>query len=140
MPAPASPTLHYTARTPPAPVLLRAYHATAYTVPAWGLDLRVGCYNPRLLAVMGQHATGDWALLTAANPGSRPTPPAANRARQGAMLRCLRRMGWYAYPAWGHPLAPGWAPEPAFFVPGLPARQARALCRAFGQVAWLGPA
>jgi hypothetical protein len=95
------------------------------------------------VATIGQHCRslerllerhGDTGVfITAWNPGSRPAPPAANRAAQRRLEAELGTLGvtWFPHAGIGPDRA--WPPEIGAFVLGLPAPAALALAEAYGQ-------
>lgn len=128
---------------PPAipPALERAYRATAYRarLPEGPITLRVGEPIPaRFTRHLRARGARHWAFITAWNPGSRPAGAAENRAAGARLERELQRRGWEHFPARGVPDAPAdWSPEPAHLVIGIAPEAARALGRAYGQLAVL---
>lgn len=77
-----------------------------------------------------------FALLTAWNPGSEPTPEAVNVAAQARLRTDLERAGIAVVDAIGRDAASTWA-EPSLLALGLPPDAADRLARAYGQNAIL---
>lgn len=116
-----------------------AYRATAYRVflPEGALELRIDAAEPALAAWLAQEGVEEWAILTAANPASRPLAARDNAERQARLEIELLEEGFEPYA--GENLADdgGWPPEESCFVPGISLSEAVALAQQFGQNAIL---
>lgn len=115
-----------------------AYRATTYRVflPGGALDLRIGECCPALEAWLAGSGLVCWAVLTAANPGSRLLSEADNRARQSALEVALLEAGHEPYAAENVPDG-DWPVEESCFVAGLAHDEAMALAERFGQNAFV---
>jgi len=122
--------------------LAAAYAATTYRVflPGGSCDLRVGQACDALGEWLAGQGYDQFAILTAHNPGSQPTPEALNAERQ-AQLECDLLEGNYEpYAAQNLPDASDWPREESCFVPELAVEDACALAADYGQnaVIWGG--
>ena len=116
--------------------LLSAYQATSYTalLPHGEIVLRIGEPCPALDALLQTLGHTSWAYVTACNPGSR-LDEAANAERQAELVAEVERQGRTWFP--GRAIADdgSWPAEDSLWIPGLAHSGARALGRAFGQLA-----
>ena len=119
--------------------LERAYRATIYRVflPAGAVDLRVDAPSPALDAWLREEGVEEWAILTAANPGSEPLPARENAERQAKLECALLEEGFEPYAGENVADAGDWPPEESCFVPGMAVAEAVALAEQFGQNAVL---
>ncbi|QSQ22983.1 DUF3293 domain-containing protein [Pyxidicoccus parkwayensis] len=122
--------------------LAKAYRATRYVIRPQAFTgghewvLRVDAPHPELDEALTALGHGEWAFLTAWNPGSRPCSPAENDRAQQRLRLELAEGGWEALEAVGVAEDASWS-EDSLFVPGLPREEAERLGRAHGQVAVL---
>lgn len=110
--------------------LERAYENALYSaeLPAGRVEFRVG-QVPR-----GAAPKEALAIITAWDPGSVRRSETVNREAGVRLAAALQAGGWAFHPA--RACAPdGTHEEPSFAVPGMGPDSARALARAFGQVA-----
>ncbi len=109
---------------------LVAYLAARYQVftPHAAVTLRIGATTDPTFA-----ATGPWAIVSAANPGSWPALRAANAARQAELLAIARTLDCPWHPARNAAEDGSW-PEDAVAL-RVSAAQADAIARHFGQAA-----
>jgi hypothetical protein len=115
----------------------RAYEQTDYVVfdDDREVSFRAGSRSSRLAALLGRHDAARWAFLTAWNPGSQPSSRAENDERQDALLDRLVSEGYRCLRAEGRSADGSWPPEESVLALDIPERVARALGRAFGQLA-----
>lgn len=111
------------------PEIEAAYRATSYRVGS-DLVLRVGETSPALDELLARRDLGEWAYLTAHNPGSVALSDEENRARQSELLRRVA----------GYPVLLGEAVgddgtwrEASVLVLGIRPENALELAREFGQ-------
>ncbi|MGE3843065.1 MAG: DUF3293 domain-containing protein [Vicinamibacterales bacterium] len=117
--------------------LRQAYAATTFTalVPGGELRLRVGERHPDLDALQSEPGQFAWAYITAHNPGSVPTEPAANeRAHRQLIAEVVRRRFQY-YEGSGIPDDRAWPPEQSVLILGIAEEEAVAVGARFGQLA-----
>lgn len=115
--------------------LADAYRATTYRVflPGGALDLRIDQPDDRLRQWLAANGHACFAIVTAANPGSRQATPECNAERQAA-LECELLEGNYEPYAAEHVADDGqWPVEESCFVPELAVADACALAAEFGQ-------
>ena len=115
--------------------LAAAYRATTYRVflPGGALDLRIDQPDDRLRSWLAANGSSCFAILTAANPGSRRLDVAANAERQAA-LECELLEGNYEPYAAEHVADDGaWPVEESCFIADLEREDACALAAEFGQ-------
>jgi hypothetical protein len=115
--------------------LAAAYRATTYRVflPGGALDLRIDQTDERLRRWLAGNGSHSFAIVTAANPGSRQLDAAANAERQAA-LECELLEGNYEPYAAEHVADDGaWPVEESCFVADLEREDACALAAEFGQ-------
>ena len=117
--------------------LLDAYRATDYRVRlergGWA-TIRVDEALPSVLSAWAEDAP--WSFVTAWNPGSMPTPRAANRLAQRALLAALRARPDVRLIRAGVGMGTGWR-ESSLFVVGPDARAMDVLARRFEQNAYV---
>lgn len=123
------------------PGLLEAYHATGYIVLPDGIAVRIGSVSADLDRLMGRIGACSAVFVTAWNPASRPTGPAANAAAEAALAREVAARGWRALPQEGRGDAGDWPPEPGLLVLDIDRETALDLALRFGQnaVVWYEP-
>ncbi|MBB6064594.1 DUF3293 domain-containing protein [Pseudoxanthomonas broegbernensis] len=118
------------------PELLGAYLAALYRVRLDGgeMALRIGQPAPPVLA----HAlpAASWTLVTAWNPQSVPRDEASNHAAGAALEAELHARGLAVLPAEAGDADDGWH-EPGLLVADVPAREADAIARRYGQAGLL---
>lgn len=119
--------------------LFEAYQRSVYRVVAAGrrFDIFVDRTHAEIDRLLGEAGGHSWALLTAANPGSRDLSEEENAARQRQLEANLRDLGYRSL------LGESFDPESGDFfeeqrwVLGIDREGAVALARAFGQAAIL---
>jgi len=113
-----------------------AYRATTYGVAdgAHRLAIRIGERCAALDALLAERGAGEWAYLTAWNPGGQPAAPEANAAAQARLEAELAAAGRACLRGASRGDG-GWPPEPSLLVLGLPRAEALALARRHGQEA-----
>ena len=118
--------------------LLQQYLASLYRVRDAGreLVLHVGVRSPELAALHRSKGVASSAFITAWNPGSRPLGKEENRARDEALRRDAAARGHELLEAQGHSPNRDWCEE-SYLVLGIGRREALALARKYGQVAFL---
>ncbi len=116
--------------------LAAAYAATTYRLylPDGVLDLRLEQRHPRLCEWLTGLGVREFIIITADNPGSVLLAADENALRRGRLDAELRLAGYVAYPASNIPDG-DWPAEQAFLVLAMPASEALALARQFGQLA-----
>lgn len=112
------------------------YRATRYEVMGPGGKRILRVDEPAGLDEALGGAEG-FALITAANPGSRLLSPGANALRQAELAGELAARGLAWWPSVAIDPAGAWPPEEGALVPGLAEAEALALARRFGQAAIL---
>ncbi len=117
------------------PALETAYRATTYCVdlPTGAAVLRIGTASPLLVAALAGRGCSEWAILCAANPGSRMLAEAENASRFARLFRQLTEAGLECWLGVNLADAGDWPPEPSVCVPGLSRDQALAVAAIFGQ-------
>lgn len=111
--------------------LLRAYRATRYGVGDGGAFATIDARSPAIDAVLDAHGARSGVFVTAWNPGSSPSDPAANRAAHARLTADLA--GWRHLPHVGE--GEGDWREEGLFVLDLPETTAVDVARRHGQVA-----
>jgi hypothetical protein len=96
---------------------------------------RIGGNSTRMGALLHRHGAQRWAFLTAWNPGSQPLPGSENDARQNALLERLISGGFQCLRGEGRGADPSWPPEESVLALDIPEHAARAIGRAFHQLA-----
>lgn len=129
--------------------LLAAYHRTDYCVgpldeEGTEIVLRIGEVVPYLEIFLddainpepasGRRAPGDWALMTAYNPHSEPTPPEVNEGQQQRLVQRLVELGYGYWPAHSVGEENGFE-EPMLLVRDIPESVARQVAQEFRQLA-----
>ena len=84
--------------------------------------------------VLGLVRRGNYGLLTAENPGSKPAPAGMNRQRTQQLHADLRARGYKPIPATGHYAG---SKERSFLVPNLQQPHGHELAKKYGQSAWI---
>lgn len=115
-----------------------AYLATDYRVcrsPLGSFVIRCGEPSPPASALLADERVGQWAFITAENPGSVLLARAANAERMREMQAAVEAAGYRHYPGLGQGSAGDWPPETSLFVLGIEEAEAMALGRRFGQQA-----
>jgi Protein of unknown function (DUF3293) len=117
--------------------LLEAYRRTDFIAetPEGRLSLRIGERSTELDALLAVHGVATWVYVTAFNPGSLPSPPDENRARQRELERYVAELGLVSYPGEGIADNGRWLPEPSLLVLGVGRNDATRLGQQFGQLA-----
>ena len=114
-----------------------AFRATSFFVdgPAGRFAIRVGRPCAALDSLLEEHGAATWAYVTAYNPGSSPTPAAANVAGQRELEQAVGEAGYRYYRGEGAGDDGAWPPEPSLLVLGVSEAEGAALARRFGQLA-----
>jgi len=124
------------------PELETAYRRALYRVDDAGrvIELRIGTVNSAGAELLQRHGVTGAALVTACNPGSRPTPAAQNGRAQRALEDAVAAAGHRWLPAAGLDPDGVWPVEPSLLILGIDRHRAAELARRFGQAAllWLG--
>ena len=122
----------------PSESLLKQYLASLYRFHDGDREviLHVGVRSPELAALHRSRGVTSSAFLTAWNPGSRPLAKEENRARDDALARDATAGGFQLLRGEGHSPDRDWCEE-SYLVLGLGRREALALARRYGQVAFL---
>ena len=118
---------------------LRAHYLAAdYVVGGEdGFVLKVGCASAALRALHRAHGVSGSVFLTACNPGSRRRSAWQNDLAQRRLVSRIRLRGYVGLLGLGIDPAGAWPPEESVLVLGMPAAEALALARRFGQNALL---
>jgi len=120
----------------PGKALAAAYLATDYHVcqsPLGPFTIRCGEPSPPATALLAEQAVGQWAFITAENPGSVPLPREANAERMRQLRAAVEAAGYRHYPGFGQDPAGDWPAEASLLVLGIEEAAAAALGRHFGQ-------
>lgn len=119
------------------PRLLAAYRATSYVVRAPGREIavRIDRRSPALDRLLAELGAGCAVFVTAWNPLSVPTAPAANRSAADRLAAAVAAGGWRALPQEGRGDDGAWPVEPGLLVLDLDREAALDLAQAFGQLA-----
>jgi Protein of unknown function (DUF3293) len=114
-----------------------AYRATTYRVflPGGGCDLRAGVASETLRCWLETAGVGEFAILTAHNPGAERGDEAGNGARQSQLECDLLAAGYEPYAGENVAADGGWPDEETCFVAGIPLAEAAALAVKYGQTA-----
>ena len=113
------------------------YRATTYRLflPGGNCDLRLDSASETLACWLETAGAGEFAIVTAHNPGSSPCGEKVNAARQ-AELECeLLEAGFEPYVGENVADAGDWPSEETCFVPGMPKLLALELAARYGQAA-----
>ena len=105
-----------------------AYRATDYRVddaPGGPVVIRIGQVCDRV--------EGEWAFVTACNPGSVRLPDEENGRRMTELESEVRKRGWTYYRGQGVGRDGRWPPEPSFLIVGIQWAAAVELGKRFGQ-------
>jgi hypothetical protein len=116
-----------------------AYRAARYriAVPGGAFELTVGRPSEELERLLAAHGCRRWALLAAANPGSRRLGERENQRRLARLDRELERRGLVAFEGENRDPAGIWPAEASRLLLDVDQEAARALAAAFGQAAIL---
>jgi hypothetical protein len=120
----------------PRAALAVAYLATDYRVsesPLGPFVIRCGEPSPIATALLAEESVGQWAFITAENPGSVPLAREANAERMRQLQAAVEAAGHRHYPGLGQAPAGDWPPEASLLVLGIEEAAAIALARRFGQ-------
>ena len=122
----------------PSESLLKQYLASLYRFHDCGREvvLHVGVHSPALAALHRSRGVESSAFITAWNPGSRPLGKEENQARNEALARDAFAAGFQLLRGEGHSPDRDWCEE-SYLVLGIGRREALALARKHGQVAFL---
>lgn len=122
--------------------LERAYRRAVYRLelPAGRLDLTIDQPNAALARLLHEQRVSSAAFLTAWNPASVLTDPAANRAAQAALVAAVAELGHSMLPGVAVDPDGAWPDEDSVLVLGIDRDAARHLAQRFGQNAlvWIG--
>lgn len=118
------------------PELEAAFCATTYCVEVGGevFSLRIGEAHPAFSAWLKRQGAATWGIVTACNPGGRPTPD-ANTGRNRELRRLIEARGWRHVPACNRADAGDWPNEEGFCVLDADERLLGLLAAVFGQAA-----
>jgi hypothetical protein len=121
------------------PKLRAAYERALYRVdtPQGAIVLRVGSKSAALDRLLAAHGVVTAALLSAANPGSRPLSASANRRRHRKLRARVAAVGYRFLPGESSEAKSGTWREASLLVLGFEREEAIALARELGQVAIL---
>lgn len=114
--------------------LVRAYAEAVYWVfgPQGYIPLRAGERSAALEELLAHSGAGEWAFVTACNPGSELLSPAENDRRVEALEAVL--YGRYStFRGAGVGTGGDWPPEPSLLILGISEEEALQLARRFGQ-------
>ena len=116
--------------------LAAAYAATTYRIylPEGALNLRIGEASDKLARWLEAAGHGEFAVITAWNPGSERCSAAANAERQAQLACDLLEAGYECLAAENQPDG-DWPVEESVFVPGMALDEALALAEDYGQLA-----
>jgi len=116
-----------------------AYRATTYRIflPSGCIELRPGQANPALEGWLVESGVGEWAILTACNPGSLALAARENGERQARLECLLLEEGFEPYAGENEADDGAWPAEETCFVPNISLVQALDLAGQFGQNAVL---
>ncbi|MEQ8858118.1 MAG: DUF3293 domain-containing protein [Pseudomonadales bacterium] len=117
----------------------RAYRRAHYRLHlrTGALDLEVDRREPALAALLAGYGVAGAALISACNPGSRPTSTEANVAAQARLLARVSAAGYPWHDAEALDPDGAWPAEPGLLILGIDRTQALALARDFCQNALL---
>ncbi len=118
------------------PQLEASFLSTTYCVDIDGacFDLRIGAPHSFFAEWLGGEGIGSWAIITACNPGGRPTP-LCNDARNEALRKSIETLGWRYVPSRNRADDGRWPDEPGYCVFDAPESHVYALALGFGQAA-----
>jgi N-formylglutamate deformylase len=117
------------------PVLWSAYESTVFCATLDGTEIRIGpgeMHAPLDHALEARSVT-TWAYITAWNPGSWELSIRENDARHERLKEEVLRLGFEAFEGEGQPAHAAWVPERSLLVLGVPASEAVAIGRRYGQ-------
>jgi len=119
---------------------MAAYLAAHYTVnesPLGAFVIRCGEQSPEVATLLTDERVGQWAFVTAENPGSAPLDRRANAERMRQLRAAVEALGFRHYPGRGESPGGDWPAEASLLVLGIPEAEAVALGRRFAQLAIL---
>jgi hypothetical protein len=113
-----------------------AFCATAYRVEAGDevFSLRIGEVHADFSSWLKRQGAATWGIVTACNPGGRPTPD-LNAGRNRALREAIDARGWRHVPTRNLADAGDWPDEPSYCVLDVEAHELGAVATAFGQAA-----
>ena len=117
-----------------------AYRATRYHVcdsPLGAFVILCGEPSPELATLLAAEPVGQWAFVTAENPGSVRLDRRANAERMRQLRAAVEALGFRHYPGRGEGIGGDWPAEESLLIVGVPEAEAVALGRQFGQLAIL---
>ena len=114
-----------------------AYRRTSYTArtSAGEILIHPDRLSPELDALLDQRSAGQWAYVTAYNPGSRLLSSDENVRRQQTLVEVLQHRGLTFFEGESVLDPAAWPPEPSLLVLGMSPEEARSVGRQFGQLA-----
>lgn len=118
--------------------LAAAYLATDYRVcesPLGPFVIRCGEPSPPATALLADEPIGQWAFITAENPGSVLLARETNAERMRRLRATVEAAGHRHYPGLARGSVDDWPPEASLLVLGIDEAEAAALGRRFGQLA-----
>jgi len=117
------------------PALWSAYESTVFCAPLDGTEIHIrpGEINAPLDQALEARSLTTWAFITAWNPGSRGLSRRENDARHERLKEVVARLGFESFEGQGQPTHAAWAPERSLLVLGVPASEAVAIGRRYGQ-------
>lgn len=115
--------------------LWQIYRQTDYqvVVPQGTISIRVDEPSPALDVLLREHAAGEWAFITAHNPGSEPLSLEHNQQLAAQLAASVLARGYISFPGRGVGSDPAWTPEESLLILGIPRVDAFALARQFDQ-------
>ena len=117
------------------PVLWSAYESTVFCATLDGTEIRIrpGEMHAPLDHALEARSVTTWAYVTAWNPGSRELSSRENDARHERLKEDIVRLGFEAFEGEGQLTHAAWVPERSLLVLGVPASEAVAIGRRYGQ-------
>jgi hypothetical protein len=135
-PSPDSSTADPSPGSSPPDPLAAAYLATDYRVcssPLGPFVIRCGEHSPLATALVARESVGQWAFITAENPGSGLLAREANAERMRQLQAVVEAAGYTHHPGLGQGPGDDWPPEASLLVLGIAEAEAVSLGRRFGQ-------
>lgn len=119
------------------PEMIRAYEAAIYVVRWPGCDRRITFGQILTRSDIPVPCRSGFAIVTAANPFSRPTPPRVNELRYEELCKAVGAMGYASYPSEGRDPKGVWLVEHGLAIMDVSLPDLDALMMRFGQNAVL---
>lgn len=112
-----------------------AYRATRYIAETGRgeIVIRIDQPTPALDKLLAAKGHGEWAFISACNPGSQRLPDQENAERHARLIAEVTALGFQGIPGHGVPDDPGWQPEISLLILGISQGQATKLAEKFGQ-------